>query len=215
MSTLPTHRRVFRVTSPSPHTRPTLTLHTEPLPFSLPPTFVLIKTHAISLNYCDADILFGTNPWPTIPHMIPCNDAAGSIISLGSRVTRWHVGDAVLPNVDTANFTGREAGRGWLAANEDGVLADYLLFDESVLVRVPGHLSWGESSVLPCAGLTAWSALKGVKGGEMVSIQGTGGVALVAVKLALERGLRVVLSSSSDGKLAHVREELARILSGW
>ncbi|KAH7071489.1 alcohol dehydrogenase [Paraphoma chrysanthemicola] len=214
MSTLPTHRRIFRLLSPSTHTSPTLTLQTEPLPSPLPPTSVLIKTHAISLNYRDANILFGTNPWHTIPHMIPCNDAAGSIISLGSRVTRWRVGDAVMPNVDTANLTGREAGRSWLAADEDGVLADYLVFDESVLVRVPGHLSWCESSVLPCAGLTAWSALEGVGAGETVLIQGTGGVALVAVKLALERGVKVVLSSSSDEKLALVKEKFGEGIVG-
>jgi NADPH:quinone reductase-like Zn-dependent oxidoreductase len=106
------------------------------------------------------------------PHGILCNDAAGSIIALGDKVESLKVGDKVAPITDTANLTGREPGRSWLAADEDGVLAEYLIFDEKRVSKLPEHLDWVQSSIIPCAGVTAWSALKGVGIGKSVLIQG-------------------------------------------
>src|SRR4029077_10029121 len=63
----------------------------------------------------------------------------------------------------------------------DGVLAEYRLFPAQALVRTPEHLSDIEAAGLPCAGLTAWSAvvkLGDVKPGQTVLTQGTGGVSL-------------------------------------
>lgn len=74
--------------------------------------------------------------------------------------------------MDTANLTGREPGRSWLAADEDGVLAEYLIFDEKRVSKLPAHLDWVQASIIPCAGVTAWSALKGVEIGKSVLIQG-------------------------------------------
>ncbi|KAF2023655.1 alcohol dehydrogenase [Setomelanomma holmii] len=216
MSSLPTHRDVFRLTNdpnPTP-TSPRLRFTTEPLPSTLPATSVLIKLHAISLNYRDANITFGKNPWPVRPDLIPCNDAAGTIIATGLSVTRFAVGDRVAPNTDMRNLTGREKERSWLAADEDGVCASYLVLDERVLAHLPSHLSFVEASVLPCAGVTAWSALKGVGIGNTILIQGTGGVAMLAIKLALATGCRVILSSSSDEKIAGVREKFGDEIVG-
>jgi NADPH:quinone reductase-like Zn-dependent oxidoreductase len=106
------------------------------------------------------------------PHGILCNDAAGSIIALGDKLESLKVGDKVAPITDTANLTGREPGRSWLAADEDGVLAEYLIFDEKRVSKLPEHLDWVQSSIIPCAGVTAWSALKGVGIGKSVLIQG-------------------------------------------
>jgi NADPH:quinone reductase-like Zn-dependent oxidoreductase len=47
------------------------------------PTDVLIKVHAVSLNYRDANILHGTNPWAVKENSIPCSDAAGEVIAIG------------------------------------------------------------------------------------------------------------------------------------
>lgn len=165
-------RRAFRRTDDHTPGTPKFKLVTENLPSQLPATSVLIKVHAVSLNYRDANIANGGNPWPVTPHGIPCNDAAGEIIAIGSQVKYLAVGDCVAPTIDTENLTNREVGRSWLAADEDGVLADYLVFEERVLVKLPKHLDWVQASVIPCAGTTAWSALKGVGLGGTVLIQG-------------------------------------------
>ncbi|KAL3466889.1 hypothetical protein BJX64DRAFT_301329 [Aspergillus heterothallicus] len=200
---LPTTRRVFRRTdNHTPHT-PKVSLQTEPIP-PLTPTSLLIKVHTISLNYRDANIANGGNPWPVTPHGIPCNDAAGEIVAVGNAVTSFKIGDRVAPITDTKNITGREKARSWLAADEDGVLAEWIVFDQAVVCRLPGYLSWEEACLLPCAGVTAWTSLLGVGVGKSVLIQGTGGVALFALKLARAAGLKVILSSSSDDKLAQV-----------
>ncbi|KPM41281.1 hypothetical protein AK830_g5310 [Neonectria ditissima] len=202
-----TSRQAYRRTDDYTPGIPRVKLVTEALPLPLAPTAVLIKVHAVSLNYRDANIANGGNPWPVIPHGIPCNDAAGEVITVGESVTTLVLGDRVAPITDTENITGREATRSWLAADEDGVLADYLVFDEKKLCKLPAYLDWVEASIIPCAGVTAWEALKGVGIGKSVLIQGTGGVSMFALKLARAAGLRVILSSSSDEKLRSISEK--------
>ncbi|KAI8266981.1 hypothetical protein K4K56_004579 [Colletotrichum sp. SAR 10_98] len=183
---LPTHRRAWRRTDDYTPGTPKVTLVTEALPLPLAPTQVLIKVHAVALNYRDANIANGGNPWPVIPHGILGNDAAGEIIAAGDKVKNLRVGDRVSPVTDTEFVTGRETGRSWLAANEDGVLADYLVFEEHLIAKVPEHLDWVNCAILPCAG--------------------TGGVAMFALKLAQAAGLKVILSSSSDDKIKKIQE---------
>lgn len=166
------YRRVFRRTDDYTPGSPKLELTHESLPSQLSPTSVLVKVHAVSLNYRDANIVNGGNPWPVIPHGIPCNDAAGEVIATGTDVKTLNLGDRVAPVIDTENITGRESTRSWLAADEDGVLADYLIFDERVLSILPSHLSWAEACLIPCAGTTAWAALEGFGMGKSVLIQG-------------------------------------------
>ena len=78
---------------------------------------------------------------------------------------------------------------------------------EDGVVPVPTHLSDVEAATLPCAALTAWHALvasAGIKAGETVLIQGTGGVSLFSLQFAKLHGARVVATSSSKDKLARV-----------
>jgi NADPH:quinone reductase-like Zn-dependent oxidoreductase len=73
------------------------------------------------------------------------------------------------------------------------VLAEYRVFPAHALVRTPQHLTDVEAAALPCAGLTAWSAvvkLGGVKPGRTVLTQGIGGVALFALQFAKKGSLR-------------------------
>lgn len=165
-------RHAWRRTEKYDGDSPLLNLATEDLASHLPPTFIRIKVHAISVNYRDANITNGRNPWPVLPNGIPCSDAAGEVIAVGDSVKNFVVGDRVSPIFDQASITGREQDRIWLAADVDGVLADYLELDERVVSKIPGHLTWHEASTLPCAGLTAWNALKGMTAGNTVLIQG-------------------------------------------
>lgn len=165
-------RRAHRRTDDYAAGTPKLKLVSEPLPSPLPPTSVMIKVHAVSLNYRDGNIVNGKNPWPVLPNGIPGCDAAGEIVAVGDKVKHFAIGDHAAPIVDQASITGREQDRSWLAADVDGVLADYLVLDEDVVCKLPGYLDWDEASTLMCAGVTAWSALKGVGIGASVLIQG-------------------------------------------
>lgn len=144
----------------------------ESLPLPLSPTSVLIRVHAVSLNYRDANIANGGNPWPVTPNGILCNDAAGEVIAVGEKVKSLALGERVAPIVDTQYISARSIGRSWLAADEDGVLASHIVFDEEVLCKLPAHLDWVSASVIPCAGVTAWAALKDVGIGKSILIQG-------------------------------------------
>ncbi|KAJ4020253.1 hypothetical protein NW752_005361 [Fusarium irregulare] len=206
----PTQRQAWRRTDDYTKGTPKVKLVTEDLPLPLHPTAVLVKVHAVALNYRDANIANGGNPWPVTPNGVPGNDAAGEVVSVGNRVSLVSVGDRVAPVTDTEFVTARSTGRSWLAANEDGVLATYIVFDEKLVTRLPEHLDWIQASIIPCAGTTAWSALKGATIGQTVLIQGTGGVSNFALKLARASGLRIILTSSSDEKLDHIRKQFGK-----
>lgn len=167
-----TSRKAYRRTDDYTPGTPKVKLVDESLPLPLGPTSVLIRVHAVSLNYRDANIANGGNPWPVIPNGILCNDAAGEIMDIGEKVKSLAIGERVAPIVDTKYISARSTGRSWLAADEDGVLATHLLFDEEVLCKLPDHLDWVSACVIPCAGLTAWAALKGIGIGKSILIQG-------------------------------------------
>lgn len=96
-----------------------------------------------------------------------------------------------------------------LGANLDGVLCDYRVFDEAGLLLIPDYLSDAVAAALPCAGVTAWNAvvkLGGIRPGDTVLVQGTGGVALFALQFAKLMGATVILTSSSDEKLDRARQ---------
>lgn len=165
-------RQAYRRTDDYTLNTPKVKLVTEALPLPLAPTSVLIRVHAVALNYRDANIAHGGNPWPVIEHGVPGNDAAGEVVAVGDKVSLVAVGDRVAPITDSEFITERSTGRSWLAANEDGTLATHLVFDERLVTRLPGHLGWVGASIIPCAGTTAWSALKGATIGQTVLIQG-------------------------------------------
>ena len=139
------------------------------------PTEVMIRVHAVALNYRDANILNGTNPWAVSASGIPCSDASGTIIAIGSKVTRFANGDRVCPIFDQLSISGFEQSREWLGGEIDGVLATHVVFPEEKVVKFPPHLTWVEAACLPCAGLTAWNGLNfegTLTAGKTVLIQG-------------------------------------------
>lgn len=86
-----------------------------------------------------------------------------------------------------------------------GMLAEYVVLPESAVVIAPEGLSAAEASTLPVAYLTAWFALVetgGLRAGEVVVLQGTGGVALAGLQIARAVGARTILVSRSAEKLA-------------
>ncbi|MBB5206329.1 NADPH:quinone reductase-like Zn-dependent oxidoreductase [Inhella inkyongensis] len=184
---------------------------TQALP-TLAPKEVLLRIRAASLNY--RDLLLAADPRDGL---VPLSDASAEIAALGSDVRDWQVGDRVSPNFFPAWRNGRFSPAALsqpLGGNErDGVLREHLVIEASALVAVPEHLSHAEAATLPCAALTAWHALfeRGqLQAGDTVLVQGTGGVALFGLQLAVAAGARVIVTSSSDEKL-----ERARALGAW
>ncbi len=174
---------------------------------------VIVRFDAWSLNYRDVMVVEGRyNPRMKLP-ATPLSDGAGEVIAVGENVTKWKVGDKVMPimvqrwfdgepNADSSR-TAIGAGATW-----DGILREKAAFDENSVVAVPDNLSQFEAATLPCAAVTAWNALVvsgKLKAGESVLTLGTGGVSIFAVQFAKMLGAKVIATSSSDLKLEKLR----------
>ena len=177
---------------------------------------VLLRMKAASLNYRDLLMVNGHyNPRQPLP-LIPCSDGVGEVVAAGEGVSRVAVGDRVATLFCQKWRSGvpdKVKLGGTLGGPYDGSLAEFMVLSEHGVVKVPQHLSNAEAATLPCAALTAWSALvtQGEVGaGDTVLVQGTGGVSLFALQFARALGARVIVTSSSDAKL-----EAARKLGSW
>jgi NADPH:quinone reductase-like Zn-dependent oxidoreductase len=173
---------------------------------------ILVRVKAVSLNYRDLAVLTGTYIQNLPLPFVPASDACGEIVEVGEGVERWRVGDRVTP-IYTQGWhdgipTPHQRSRRTLGAPLDGVLQQYIVIPAEDAVSPPAGLSDVEASTLPIAALTAWSALAegGVKPGDTVLLQGTGGVALFALQFAKAAGATVIATSSSDEKLLRVKE---------
>ncbi len=167
------------------------------------PRDVLIEMRAASLNFRDLVVLRGQHGRRVQPPLIPLSDGVGVVTETGAEVTDIAVGDRVCPAF-FQNWEGGappadlEAGR--LGGPLDGVLATHRVLPARGVVRVPDHLTDEEAATLPCAGVTAWSALAApppVRPGETVLILGSGGVALMALLLVRASGARSIVTTSS------------------
>ncbi|MDA3858321.1 MAG: NAD(P)-dependent alcohol dehydrogenase [Roseovarius sp.] len=144
--------------------------------------------------------------------LIPVSDGVGEVVEIGNGVTRVAVGDRVCPTY-FQNWTSGEPTperfASALGGPLDGVMADFICLSAEGVVKVPDYLSDGEAATLPCAALTAWSAVVThgqTRAGDKILVQGTGGVALFALAFAKLQGAHVTVISSSDDKLARVRD---------
>jgi len=164
------------------------------------PSEVLVRVRAVSLNFRDLAIVSGKYfAGPVARNTIPTSDGAGEIEAVGAAVSGLARGDRVV-----ATFTQGEPPAA-LGSPLDGMLAQYRVFSPDGLLKIPEHMSFEEAATLPCAGVTAWNALTGGKPtlpGDTVLTLGTGGVSILALQLAKVAGARVIITSSSDEKLA-------------
>ncbi|WP_310397709.1 NAD(P)-dependent alcohol dehydrogenase [Hymenobacter sp.] len=169
------------------------------------PHEVLVRVRATSLNRRDLYILHQTYPLPPRQDVVPLSDGAGEVTAVGAQVTRFKAGDRVAGSYFARWRDGRV---GWDIADQlgctlDGMLAEYVTLAEDALVQIPEHLSWAEAATLPCAALTAWSALAGpqpVAAGDTVLTIGSGGVPLFAIQFAKLVGAQVIALTSRDAK---------------
>jgi NADPH:quinone reductase-like Zn-dependent oxidoreductase len=176
------------------------------------PGQVLIRVRACSLNYRDLLIAKGVYNRKLPLPLVPLSDGAGEVTAVGDGVTRLRVGDRVagcfMPDWTAGEPTETKA-KSALGGGGPGMLAEYVILPTEGIVHVPNHLSFEEAATLPCAAVTAWHALVtegGVKPGDVVLTQGTGGVSIFALQFARLSGARVIATSSSDAKLERVRQ---------
>jgi len=181
------------------------------------PGQVLVRVRAISLNYRDYLVALGKyNPKMPLPR-VPMSDGAGEVVEVGLGVTRWKVGDRVAGIFMQTWLAGNyehSHGSSALGGSIDGVMSELVVFDEDGLVAAPTHLSYEEASTLPCAAVTAWSALveRGkMKAGDTVLVLGSGGVSVFALQFAKAAGARVIATSSHPEKM----EKLKALGADW
>jgi NADPH:quinone reductase-like Zn-dependent oxidoreductase len=172
---------------------------------------ILIRLHAATVNFRDVAVTMGRYK-AKLP-IVPLSDGVGTIVEAGADVTTFKPGQRVCPTFAPGWISGpptETTQAKALGGGSDGVLREFMTLQASDAVLVPAHLSNEEAACLPCAGVTAWSALIDfghVKPGDIVLIEGTGGVSLFALQFAKAAGAQVAIISSSDEKL-----ELARAM---
>ena len=174
---------------------------------------VVVRIEAASVNYRDfvmAGRGYGRRSGE-LP-LVPVSDGAGPVVATGPGVTRVAVGDLVCPIFAQTWIEGplhEDHWMGMLGGPRDGVLQEYMLLPEDGLVRMPAHLDAVHAAALPCAAVAAWNAVVvagRVKAGDTVLTQGTGGVSLFALQFAKALGARVIITSSSNDKLARAKQ---------
>ena len=144
---------------------------------------VLIRVRAAAVNPGDWAIMGGL-PYiarPVYGLRSPKNgvrgtDVAGEVVAVGQSVTRFHPGDAVF---------------GWCKAL-GGAFAEYASVSEDALVQKPANLTFEQAAAVPMAGLVALEALRDVRAGQKVLVNGaSGGIGTFAIQIAKSRGAEV------------------------
>lgn len=166
---------------------------------------VRLRMQAVSLNFRDHLMVAGAyNPRQPLP-LVPCSDGVGIVEAVGEGVTDVSLGDRVCPVFCQGWLSGPIPANNVttsLGGPLPGTLREEMIVPAAGVVHVPSHLTDAEAACLPCAAVTAWHALEDVSEGDWVLTQGTGGVSLFALQLAQLKGARVLVTSSSDERLA-------------
>jgi NADPH:quinone reductase-like Zn-dependent oxidoreductase len=177
------------------HLSPTLlnNLCLKSIPIPTPgPGSVLVRVRAAALNFRDILCLADSPLYPsrTVDGLVPCNDGAGEIVSVGAgSVWKNSIGDAVIivPSRDwvdgdaSAFKMSNSLGAGFV----DGTLTQYAVVEDQWVIRAPKNLSMDEAAALPGAAGTAINVLESVKidKGTTVVTQGTGGVSCAVIQV--------------------------------
>jgi NADPH:quinone reductase-like Zn-dependent oxidoreductase len=180
-----------------------------PLP-TLGPRQVLVRVHAVALNRGDLEML-APSPGTDLGGLVVASDAAGEVLGVGSEVADFKPGMRVTSLYFRNWLDGPmsdETLKGAHGASTHGVLAEYLVIDDTALAPAPPDLTDAEAAALPTAGLTAWTAVTAngpLHRGDVVLVQGTGGVSTFALQFAAAAGAKVLVTSSSDEKIARAK----------
>jgi NADPH:quinone reductase-like Zn-dependent oxidoreductase len=173
------------------------------------PGEISVRIHACSLNFHDYAVVKGLVP--AADKLIPMTDGAGEVTAIGEGVTEFAVGD----NVISMFFPDWQEGRPPMSGFDtvpghgvDGFAREAITAPTCWFTHAPNGYSHAEAATLPCAALTAWRGLVvegGLKAGDTVLVQGSGGVSIFALQFAKSMGARVIATSSSYEKLERLK----------
>jgi NADPH:quinone reductase-like Zn-dependent oxidoreductase len=171
---------------------------------------VLVRVRAVSLNHRDLYALQRMGAADNSGR-IPVSDGAGEVVAVGADVTEFKVGDRVAGTFFEHWPDGKPTSAALSSARgaqTPGMLSDYVVGHEHSWVKFPAHLSFEEAATLPCAAVTAWNALfttGRMQVGDIVLLEGTGGVSIFGLQFAVAAGGKPIITSSSDAKLERAR----------
>lgn len=172
---------------------------------------VRIQVEACGICHSDAFVKFGGYPGLELPR-VPGHEVAGKIDAVGEGVDNFAVGDRVGVGWHGGHCHKCEPCRRGLFINcengrvcgisYDGGYAEYMVAPWEAVARIPDELSAAEAGPLLCAGITTYNALRnsGARPGDVVAVQGVGGLGHLAVQYARRMGFRTVALSRGTSK---------------
>jgi D-arabinose 1-dehydrogenase-like Zn-dependent alcohol dehydrogenase len=181
------------------------------------PNQVRIRVEACGI--CHSDLLAKEGFWPGLTYpRVPGHEVAGRVDKAGPGVTVWKPGqrvgvgwhgghDFTCEACRIADFLNCEHGQ-ITGLSFDGGYAEFMVAPQEALARVPDELSAPEAAPLMCAGITTFNALRnsGARPGDLVAVQGVGGLGHLAIQFASKMGFRTVAVSGGKDKEALARK---------
>ena len=164
---------------------------------------VRIRVEACGICHTDAATVTGNYPGLTLPR-VPGHEVVGRVEALGSGVSRWKIGQRVGVGLIAGEDGVCELCRRGDMVNcqnpvvsgvtTDGGYAEVMIAEARALSSVPDELTSAEAAPLLCAGITTYNALRnaGLRGGDLVAVQGIGGLGHLGVQFARHMGFRTV-----------------------
>src|SRR6516162_2793863 len=164
---------------------------------------VRIRVEACGVCHTDAQTVMGLYPGLTLPR-VPGHEVVGRIEALGSGVSRWSIGQRVGVGLIAGEDGVCEPCRRGDMVNcqspvtsgvtVDGGYAEVMIAEARGIAAIPDELSSVEAAPLMCAGVTTYNALRnaGLRAGDLVAVQGIGGLGHLGVQFARHMGFRTV-----------------------
>ncbi len=164
---------------------------------------VRLRVEACGICHTDTATVTGTYPGLTLPR-VPGHEVVGRIEALGAGVSKWTIGQRVGVGLIAGEDGVCEPCRRGDIVNcqnpvvsgvtTDGGYAEVMIAEARAIASVPDELKSAEAAPLLCAGITTYNALRnaGLRGGDLVAVQGVGGLGHLGIQFARHMGFRTV-----------------------
>jgi propanol-preferring alcohol dehydrogenase len=164
---------------------------------------VRIRVEACGICHTDASTVTGTYPGLILPR-VPGHEVVGRIEALGAGVSRWKIGQRVGVGLIAGEDGVCEPCRRGDMVNcqnpvvsgvtADGGYAEVMIAEARGIASIPDELGSAEAAPLLCAGITTYNALRnaGLRGGDLVAVQGIGGLGHLGIQFARQMGFHTV-----------------------
>src|SRR5262245_10237125 len=178
---------------------------------------VRIRVEACGICHTDSATVTGMYPGLTLPR-VPGHEVVGRIEALGAGVSRWKIGQRVGVGLiagedgvcepcrrgDTVNCRNPVVS----GVNADGGYAEVMIAEARGIASIPDELTSVEAAPLLCAGITTYNALRnaGLRGGDVVAVQGIGGLGHLGIQFARHMGFHTVAIARGREKEALAKQ---------